>query len=109
MMASHFFFFTFIAIVVGEDLPAQKLLASLEKSGTWKNVRRVRDYIMTLLVIGNLSRLGAFRNMLVDEFEASCPAQEDMFRTDVQKHKTSKTYGAAGIYLTVSLKRHIER
>ena len=73
------------------------------------DVRRVRDYIMTLLVIGNLSRLGAFRNMLVDEFEASCPAQEDMFRTDVQKHKTSKTHGAAGIYLTVSLKRHIER
>ncbi|KAK3773244.1 hypothetical protein RRG08_012369 [Elysia crispata] len=65
---------------------------------------------MTLLVIGNLSRLGALRNMLVDEFEASCPAQEDnMFRTIVQKHKTSKTYGAAGIYLTVSLKRHIER
>ena len=108
-MASQFFF-TFIAIVVGEDLPAQKLLASLEKSGTWRNVRRVRDYIMTLLVIGNLSRLGALRNMLVDEFEASCPAQEDnMFRTNVQKHKTSKTYGAAGIYLTVSLKRHIER
>ena len=108
-MASHFFF-TFIAIVVGEDLPAQKLLASLEKSGTWKNLRRVRDCIMTLLVIGNLSRLGALRNMLVNEFEASCPAQEDnMFHTDVQKHKTSKTYGAAGIYLTFSLKRHIER
>ena len=65
---------------------------------------------MTVLAIGSMSRLGALRDMLVDEFQASQPAQkEDMFVVEVKSHKTSKTYGAAGIYITGSLKRQTER
>ena len=65
---------------------------------------------MTVLSIGSMSRLGALRNMLVEEFQASQPAQEeDMFVVEVKSHKTSKTYGAAGIFFTGSLKRHTER
>lgn len=97
-------------IDVSEDLPAQALLKSLDKASTWMNLGKVRDYIMTVLAIGSLSRLGALRNMLVDEFQASQPAQEeDMFVVEVKSHKTSKTYGAAGIYFTGFLKRQTER
>ena len=101
---------TFKAIDVSEDLPTQKLLNALEKASTWKNIRRVRDCIMTVLAIGSMSSLGALRNMLVDEFQDSHPAQEKtMFIVEVKNHKTSKTYGAAGIYFTASLKRQSER
>ena len=107
-----FFFFSlaFKAIDVSEDLPTQALLKSLDKASTWRNLRKVRDYIMALLAIGSMSRLGALRNMLVNEFETSQPAQEeDIFIVEVKSHKTSKTYGAAGIYFTGSLKRQTER
>ena len=65
---------------------------------------------MTVLTIGSMSRLGALRNMLVDEFPDSHPAQDkNMFVVEVKNHKTLKTYGAAGIYFTASLKRQTER
>ncbi|KAK3735203.1 hypothetical protein RRG08_010323, partial [Elysia crispata] len=96
-------------IDVSQDLPTPTLLKSLEKASTWMNLHKVRDYIMTVLTIGSMSRLGALRNMLVEEFQASQPAQEeDMFVVEVKSHKTSKTYGAAGIFFTGSLKRHTE-
>ena len=65
---------------------------------------------MTVLAIGSMSRLGVLRNMLVDEFQDSHPAQDkNMFIVEVKNHKTLKTYGAAGIYFTASLKRQTER
>ncbi|KAK3708695.1 hypothetical protein RRG08_010847 [Elysia crispata] len=76
-------------IDVSEDLPTQKLLNSLHKASTWKNLRRK-------YACRRVSRL------------SSRPRKKHVY-CGGENHKTSKTYGAAGIYFTASLKRQTER
>ncbi|KAK3711405.1 hypothetical protein RRG08_018264 [Elysia crispata] len=59
---------------------------------------------MTVLSIGSMSRLGVLRNMLVDEFQDSHPAQDkNMFVVEVKNHKTLKTYVVTLTWTTATL------
>ncbi|XP_076467083.1 uncharacterized protein LOC143298199 [Babylonia areolata] len=66
---------------------------------------------MTLLAVGSISRLGAIRNMTVEQLHNAKTVEEDenLYRIDVTTHKTMKIYGAAGIYLSKDLKPHLQR
>ena len=96
---------------LGADLPVNRLLKSLEEESTWSNLSTVRDTILTVLAVGSIARLGALRNMTRDQFDAAKDVEEDddLVCIDVAAHKTAKTYGAAGIYVTKKLQDFLKR
>ena len=93
------------------DLPVTRLLNSLEEEATWSNLTTIRDTLLTVLAVGSIARLGALRNMTRVQFDAAKEVEEDvnLVCIDVDAHKTAKTYGAAGIYVTKKLQRFLER
>ncbi|KAK7105306.1 hypothetical protein V1264_016707 [Littorina saxatilis] len=98
-------------IDLGADLPVTRLLKSLEEEATWSNLATVRDTLLTVLAVGSIARLGALRNMTRVQLDAAKEVEEDsnLVCVEVDAHKTSKKYGAAGIYVTKKLQSFLER
>ncbi|XP_076439206.1 uncharacterized protein LOC143278190 isoform X2 [Babylonia areolata] len=96
---------------IQNDFETKNLMTSLACEDTWSDKTKARDVLMTLLAVGSISRLGAIRNMTVEQLHNAKTVEEDenLYRIDVTTHKTMKIYGAAGIYLSKDLKPHLQR
>ncbi|XP_076467675.1 uncharacterized protein LOC143298676 [Babylonia areolata] len=69
---------------IQNDFPTKHLMTSLASEDTWSDKTKARDVLMTLLTVGSISRLGAIRNMTMEQLDTANTVEEDenLYRID---------------------------